>query len=67
MDQSDSRLTIEEQLKNLQDQNEILRAQNEILMTAINNANLLMASVPFWVSNAREVAGVLSDVKKQLD
>ena len=67
MDQVDSQLTVEEQLKKLQTENEILKAQNEILMSAINNASFLMASVPFWNNNAREVAGILSDIKKQLD
>ena len=50
----------------LLDEIERLRAQNEVLLTAINAAAALMASAPAWHQMHRETIEQLQKVKKEM-
>lgn len=45
---------------------ERLRAENEILRTAMLGANIAMASAPIWHSQHRVISEILIDLKKAL-
>ena len=58
--------SVEERIKQLQDENAVLRIQNEILVDSIKQANLMMSSVPLWNNASRELASLLSKIKKEM-
>ena len=49
------------------DEIERLRAQNGVLLTAINAASALMASAPAWHQMHREAIAELQRVKKEME
>ena len=48
-------------VQELKDEIEVLKIQNQILLDTIEQAKILMASVPFWNSSAISLSEVLSE------
>lgn len=59
-------LTIDAAVDHL-DETERLRAQNEVLLTAITAASALMASAPAWHEMHREAIEQLQRVRKEME
>lgn len=64
---TEQRLSFRDQIAGLETEVERLRAQNEVLIDAINAASALMASAPAWHAMHRETIEQLQQVRKEVE